>query len=242
VGVEPNGLNINDGVGATVPSSLKRAVLEHKADIGIALDGDGDRVLMADRDGTLYDGDQLLYVMARQGLQEGRVEGLVGTLMTNLGLEHALERLGIAFARARVGDRYVLEMMHEKGWRLGGENSGHIICLDRHTTGDGIVSALQVLAALRRQGITLAQACRDLTLYPQTLINVKLPQGFDWKSAPGVQAARDAAQRELGGNGRVLLRPSGTEPLLRVMVEGREGVQVERLAQTIAQAVKAAAA
>ena len=242
VGVEPNGLNINDGVGATVPASLKRAVLEHGADIGIALDGDGDRVVMADREGKLYDGDQLLYIIARQRQQEGRLDGVVGTLMTNLGLEHALERLGIAFARAPVGDRYVLEMMHEKGWRLGGENSGHIICLDRHTTGDGVVSALQVLAALRRQGVTLAQECRDLTLYPQTLVNVKLSRSFDWKGAPGIAAARDAAQRELGSNGRVLLRPSGTEPLLRVMVEGRDGQQVERLAQSIARAVEKAAA
>jgi len=242
VGVDPNGLNINDGVGATVPASLKRAVLEHRADVGIALDGDADRVLMADSKGVLYDGDQLLYVMARQRAQEGRVPGVVGTLMTNLGFEHALERLGIAFARAKVGDRYVLEMMHERGWRLGGENSGHIICLDRHTTGDGIVSALQVLAALRQQGVTLAEACRDLTLYPQVLLNVRLPAGFDWKAAPGIEAARQAAERELGTAGRILLRPSGTEPLLRVMVEGQDAALVRTLAQNIADAAQRAAA
>jgi phosphoglucosamine mutase len=162
--------------------------------------------------------------------------------MTNLGFEHALERLGIAFARAKVGDRYVLEMMHERGWRLGGENSGHIICLDRHTTGDGIVSALQVLAALRQQGVTLAEACRDLTLYPQVLLNVRLPAGFDWKAAPGIEAARQAAERELGTAGRILLRPSGTEPLLRVMVEGQDAALVRSLAQNIADAAQRAAA
>jgi phosphoglucosamine mutase len=242
VGVEPNGLNINDGVGATVPASLLRAVLEYRADFGIALDGDADRVLMADGEGKLYDGDQLLYIIARQRAAEGRVEGVVGTLMTNLGLEHALQREGISCARAKVGDRYVLEMMHEKGWRLGGENSGHIICLDRHTTGDGIVSALQVLAALRHSGRTLAQACAELTLYPQVLINVRTTPGFDWKAAPGITAAREAAERELGVAGRILLRPSGTEPVLRVMVEGQERVLVEGLAHRIAEAVRHAAA
>jgi phosphoglucosamine mutase len=242
VGVEPNGLNINDGVGATVPASLKRAVLEYRADIGVALDGDADRVVMADGEGKLYDGDQLLYIIARQRAAEGRVEGVVGTLMTNLGTEHALQREGIACARAKVGDRYVLEMMHEKGWRLGGENSGHIICLDRHTTGDGIVSALQVLAALRQSGRTLAQACADLTLYPQVLINVRTKPGFDWKSAPGIAAACELAERELGGSGRILLRPSGTEPVLRVMVEGRDRALVEHLAERLADAVREAAA
>jgi phosphoglucosamine mutase len=242
VGGEPNGLNINDGVGATAPESLKRAVLKHGADLGIALDGDGDRVLMADGNGDLYDGDKLLYVMARTRVANGGLEGVAGTLMTNLGLEHALARLGVGFARAKVGDRYVLELLQEKGWKLGGENSGHIICLDRHTTGDGIISALQVLAALRRDGVTLDQACGDLTLYPQILINVKMPNGFDWKAAPRVRAAQDAVERELGGSGRVLLRPSGTEPLLRVMVEGEGAERVQRCAEAIANAVHAAVA
>ncbi len=222
--------------------SLRAPCSTHRADLGIALDGDGDRVLMADSKGNLYDGDQLLYVMARQRALEGRVAGVVGTLMTNLGFEHALERLGIPFARAKVGDRYVLEMMHERGWQLGGENSGHIICLDQHTTGDGIVSALQVLAALRQQGDTLAEACRELTLYPQVLLNVRVPSGFDWKAAPGIDAARQAAERELGTAGRILLRPSGTEPLLRVMVEGQDATLVKNLAQNIADAVQRAAA
>jgi phosphoglucosamine mutase len=160
--------------------------------------------------------------------------------MSNLGLEHALGRLGVPFARAKVGDRYVLEQLHERGWKLGGENSGHIICLDRHTTGDGIVSALQVLAALRKGGCTLAEACADLVFYPQRLINVPLSAGFDWQADRGIAAARQAAEAELGDGGRVLLRPSGTEPLLRVMVEGRDGEQVERLANAIASAVREA--
>ena len=242
IGAEPNGLNINDGVGATSPQSMQLAVRTHGADLGIALDGDGDRLVMADESGRLYEGDQLLYVIARQRLGKGGLDGVVGTLMTNLGLEHALAKLGVPFARARVGDRYVLEMLQERGWKLGGENSGHIICLDRHSTGDGIVSALQVLAALRVQKQTLAEACSDLTLYPQTLVNVRLPRGFDWKSQPAIESARAAAERELGEAGRVLLRASGTEPLLRVMVEGREADQVAALAGAIADAVQQAAA
>ena len=239
VGVAPNGLNINDGVGATVGDSLRRAVRESQADIGVALDGDADRLLMADAEGKLYDGDQLLYVIARQrAFKEG--DGVVGTLMSNLGFEHALGRLDIGFARAKVGDRYVLETMQERGWSLGGENSGHIICLDKHTTGDGIVAALQVLAALRKQDVTLAESCADLVMYPQRLINVRMPKGFDWRSDPDICAANDAAEKALSGRGRVLLRPSGTEPLLRVMVEGEDGDEVKRWAETIAEAVRGA--
>ncbi len=238
VGVEPNGLNINDGVGATRPENLRKTVLAENADLGIALDGDGDRLIMVDRNGEIYDGDKLIYVIAGARHAEGRLDGVVGTLMSNLGFEHAVGRLGVPFARAKVGDRYVLEQLHERGWKLGGENSGHIICLDRHTTGDGIVSALQVLAALRQRGCTLAEACADLVFYPQRLINVRLPAGFDWQADRGIAAARQAAEAELGDGGRVLLRPSGTEPLLRVMVEGRDGEQVERLANAIASAVR----
>ena len=238
VGVEPNGLNINDGVGATRPENLRKTVLAENADLGIALDGDGDRLIMVDRNGEIYDGDKLIYVIAGARHAEGRLDGVVGTLMSNLGFEHAVGRLGVPFARAKVGDRYVLEQLHERGWKLGGENSGHIICLDRHTTGDGIVSALQVLAALRQRGCTLAEACADLVFYPQRLINVRLPSGFDWQADRGIAAARQAAEAELGDGGRVLLRPSGTEPLLRVMVEGRDGEQVERLANAIAGAVR----
>src|SRR5690606_1596215 len=240
IGNSPNGLNINDGVGATAPDALRRAVLEHKADVGIAVDGDGDRLVMVDAAGEVYDGDRLLYVIARQAVQQGRVSGLVGTLMSNLGFEHALGRLGVSFARAKVGDRYVLELMKEKGWHLGGENSGHIICLDKHTTGDGIIAALQVLAALRQGGETLAQACADLHMYPQKLINVRLPLGFDWKSDPGIAASRLQAEQALDGKGRVLLRPSGTEPLLRVMVEGENEKDVLAHAEAIAASARSA--
>jgi phosphoglucosamine mutase len=240
VGGTPNGLNINQEVGATAPAALCRTVLETHADCGIALDGDGDRLVMVDAAGTLYDGDQLLYVIARHRAQNQPVPGVAGTLMSNLGFEHAMARLGIAVGRARVGDRYVLEMMQEKGWLLGGENSGHIICLDRHTTGDGIIAALQVLAALRATGETLAEACADLTLYPQKLINVRMPTGFDWAADGGIRAAVKAAEATLDGGGRVLLRPSGTEPLLRVMVEGRDAAAVLGQAEAIAGAVRQA--
>jgi len=241
VGVSPNGLNINDGVGATEPESLRRAVLENRADLGIALDGDADRLLMADAEGRLYDGDQLLYIIARQRVRRNALAGgVVGTLMSNLGFEHALARLGVAFARAKVGDRYVLEMQEERGWPLGGENSGHIICLDKHTTGDGIIAALQVLAALRGNNETLGQAVADLVMYPQRLINVRLPAAFDWRADPGIRAASDTATRELDGSGRVLLRASGTEPLLRVMVEGEDGARVSGWAEAIAAAARAA--
>lgn len=240
VGVQPDGMNINDGVGATVPASIREAVLKHGADLGISLDGDGDRLLMCDRAGELYDGDKLLYVIARSLKDEGRLPGVVGTLMSNLGFEHAIKRLGADFVRAKVGDRYVLEQLIEHGYRIGGENSGHIICLDRHTTGDGIVSALQVLASLRLRSETLAQACADLVFYPQRLINVRMKTGFDWRSDTGIAAAIEAAERELGDSGRVLLRASGTEPLLRVLVEGRDAELVEQLGRQIASAVSSA--
>ncbi|MDK9724340.1 MAG: phosphoglucosamine mutase [Sterolibacteriaceae bacterium MAG5] len=240
IGVAPNGLNINEGVGATSPEALCRAVREHKADLGIALDGDGDRLMMVDAEGRLYDGDQLIYVIARHRAATGTVAGVAGTLMSNLGFEHALGRLGIPFARAKVGDRYVLELLQEKGWQLGGENSGHILCLDKHTTGDGIVSALQVLAALRGSGTTLGAACADLAMYPQKLVNVRLHEGFDWKGDPAIAAAVAAAEQALDGKGRVLLRPSGTEPLLRVMVEGVDAATVNGHAEAIAAAARAA--
>jgi phosphoglucosamine mutase len=238
VGDAPNGFNINDGVGATAPDALRRKVLDSRADLGVALDGDGDRLVMVDAAGTTYDGDQLLYIIARHRAQSQPVAGVAGTLMTNLGLEHALQRLGIDCGRAKVGDRYVLEMMQERHWILGGENSGHIICLDRHTTGDSIIAALQVLAALRSRNESLAEACADLTLYPQKLINIRMPGGFDWKADGEISAAAKAAEVTLADQGRVLLRPSGTEPLLRVMVEGRDEAQVLRTAESLAAVVR----
>jgi phosphoglucosamine mutase len=240
VGVSPDGFNINDLFGATSPAQLQAAVMRHQADLGIALDGDGDRLIMVDSRGTVYDGDQLLYAIVRHRSKD-KVSGVVGTLMTNLAFEQALERLGIAFARARVGDRYVLELLREKGWLLGGENSGHIICLDRHTTGDGIISALQVLAALRETGRTLGELTEDLVMYPQVLVNVQVPRGFDWTKERAIATAQAAAEKSLHGRGRVLLRPSGTEALLRVMVEGEPRQVVEEAANSIAEAVRKAA-
>jgi phosphoglucosamine mutase len=242
VGVSPDGFNINDKVGATSPQALQAAVKHHKADLGIALDGDGDRLVMADGAGRLYDGDQLLYVIARHRRQKGELRGgVVGTQMTNLALEHAFARLKIPFARASVGDRYVLEMLLKRRWQLGGENSGHIVCLDKHTTGDGIISALQVLRALAEQGTTLSKTAGQLALYPQVLVNVPMKKQRDPIASPGVKRAVREAETELDGSGRVLLRPSGTEPLIRVMVEGRDGGKVRRLADHIAAAVRKAA-
>mgnify|MGYP001198527463 CR=1 FL=1 len=235
---KPNGLNINDGVGATAPESLAHAVRQYGADLGIALDGDGDRLLMADASGKTYGGDELLYVMACQRVRDQGLEGVVGTLMTNLALEHAFKDMGVGFARAKVGDRYVLEMMQERGWVLGGENSGHLICLDRHSTGDGIISALQVLAALKALGQRLDQACAALELYPQTLINVRVVAGFDWQGSEPIREACQVVEGALNGSGRVLLRPSGTEPVLRVMVEGRDPLAVARGAEHIADVVR----
>jgi phosphoglucosamine mutase len=242
IGDEPNGFNINDGVGATQPRALATAVTERGADVGIALDGDGDRLLMADASGRTYDGDELLYVIARRRAKGGRLAGVVGTLMTNLALERALGRLGVGFARAKVGDRYVLELMQERGWDLGGENSGHIICLDKHTTGDAIVSALQVLAAMREEGADLRAVAGDLRLYPQRLINVRVARGFDWERNAAIAQARAAAEQRLGAGGRLLLRASGTEPVLRVMVEGEDGALVDGVAAELAGAVERAAA
>jgi phosphoglucosamine mutase len=243
IGAHPDGKNINAGYGATAPANLRKAVVEFKAQIGIALDGDGDRLIMADAEGKLYDGDQLLYIIAkhRQGL--GKMQGgVVGTLMTNLAFEHAMAKLGIPFARAKVGDRYVMEVLQEKKWQLGGENSGHIICLDKHSTGDGIVSALQVLCALRTKQQTLAQAAAELHMYPQVLINVKVTgKAAELLEQPLVKSEVAKVERILEGKGRVLLRPSGTEPLLRVMVEGEDGGLVKQCAERIAEAVRGVA-
>jgi phosphoglucosamine mutase len=234
LGTKPDGFNINDGVGATAPKAMAAAVVEHKADLGIALDGDADRLIMCDAEGRLYNGDELLYVMVRARMATGPVAGAVGTLMTNMALEVAFKEMGIGFARAKVGDRYVLEMMQDRGWLLGGEGSGHLLALDKHTTGDGIVSALQVLTALKRSGKGLAECCSDLTLYPQTLINVRVQQGTDWTKNAAVVAEKDTVERELGDNGRVLIRPSGTEPLVRVMVEAKSAELADTMAKRIA--------
>jgi phosphoglucosamine mutase len=240
IGAQPDGKNINDGYGATAPANLRKAVVENKAHIGLALDGDGDRLIMVDVEGKLYDGDQLLYIIAKQRQALGKMQGgVVGTLMTNLAFEHAMQKLGIPFARAKVGDRYVMELLQQKGWQLGGENSGHIICLDKHSTGDGIVSALQVLHALRMKQQTLAQATHDLVMYPQVLINVRVTgKAAELLALPAVKAIVIEAERALNGKGRVLLRPSGTEPLLRVMVEGEDGNLVKQWAEKIAAVVK----
>ena len=243
IGAHPDGKNINAGYGATSPTNLRKAVVEFKAQVGIALDGDGDRLIMADAEGKLYDGDQLLYIIAkhRQGL--GTLHGgVVGTLMTNLAFEHAMQKHGIPFARAKVGDRYVMEVLQEKKWQLGGENSGHIICLDKHSTGDGIVSALQVLCALRMKQQTLAEAAGDLRMYPQVLINVKVTgKAAELLEQQLVKSEMAKVERILDGKGRVLLRPSGTEPLLRVMVEGEDGALVKQCAERIAEAVRGVA-
>jgi phosphoglucosamine mutase len=242
IGVEPNGLNINQSCGSTQPELLQKVVLEHKADIGIALDGDGDRVIMVDHKGELVDGDELLFIIARSRLQEGRLQGgVVGTLMSNLGLEHALQSSNIEFVRASVGDRYVLELMQQTSSMLGGESSGHIICLDRTSTGDGIVSALQVLAALVKSGKTLHELKGGMMKYPQRMINVPVPRDVEPHSTAAVQDAVRSAEQRLAGKGRVLLRASGTEPLIRVMVEGEDELQViaeaNQLAAIVAEAV-----
>ena len=242
IGVQPDGFNINEKVGATAPAALKNEVLNRKADLGIALDGDGDRLLMVDGAGASYDGDQLLYAVACHRAGRKRLAGVAGTLMTNFALEKALAAMGVGFARAKVGDRYVLELMREKGWDMGGENSGHIICLDKHTTGDGIVSALQVLHAMRESRRSLAELTAELVMYPQVLLNVAVPRGFDWQKHAAIVNAKNDAEQSLDGRGRVLLRPSGTEPVLRVMVEGEPKEAIQSAADSIAAAVKRAAA
>ena len=237
IGCNPDGLNINEGVGATAPKALLAAVAEHRADYGIALDGDADRLQMADAQGRLYNGDELLYVMAMDRLAQQRpVPGVVGTLMTNIAIEQALARQGVPMVRAKVGDRYVLEELSARGWQLGGESSGHLLALDRHTTGDGIVSALQILQAVRRSGRSLAALLEGVTLYPQTLINVRVKPGSDWKQNVALTDACENAVRELGDEGRVLIRPSGTEPVLRVMVEARDGALGKHCAERMAAA------
>jgi phosphoglucosamine mutase len=241
IGVDPDGFNINDKYGATAPDNLAGEVKRRKAGLGIALDGDGDRVLMVDGAGRVYDGDQLLYAIVKHRASKEKLAGVAGTLMTNLALEQALGRLAVPFARARVGDRYVIELLRERKWLLGGENSGHILCLDKHTTGDGIVSALQVLTAMRETGQSLAELTGDLAMYPQVLLNVNVPKGFDWKKHQAIADAQSRAERSLNGRGRVLLRPSGTEPVLRVMVEGEPREAVESAAKSIAATVRKAA-
>lgn len=238
IGNQPDGLNINHEVGSTNPQALQKAVVAHQADMGIAFDGDGDRVMMIDSQGQLLDGDQLLYIIASARQQSGALQGgVAGTLMTNLALEHKLAAMKIPFVRAKVGDRYVLELLNQHGWQLGGENSGHILTLDKHSSGDGIIAALQVLQAVIQSKKTLGQLGADLTLYPQVLINVKTAKKIDLDHHAGIQAAVKSAEKELADRGRVLLRASGTEPKIRVMVEGENQLQVQTLAQQIADVV-----
>ena len=240
---EPDGLNINEGVGATKPDKLRQTVLAERADFGIALDGDGDRLIMVDEQGEIVDGDELVYIIARSRLNLGQLRGpVVGTLMSNLGMEHALEDLGVVLKRANVGDHYVMEMMLNYESILGGESSGHIICRDRTSTGDGIVAALQVMTEMRQSGKTLGELKVGMEKYPQKLINVKIRDKVNIDEIPSVMTVKAEVERTLGLTGRVLLRSSGTEPLIRVMVEGRDYDQVENLAKRLADAVSEALA
>ncbi|MCF7521851.1 phosphoglucosamine mutase [Neisseria sp. ZJ106] len=239
IGNEPNGYNINEKCGATHPKTLQAAVLQHDADYGIALDGDGDRLMMVDRNGKVYDGDSLIYVIAKARTHEGiNIGGVVGTVMTNMAMEIALNKQGIQFCRAKVGDRYVLEQLQQRGWLIGGEASGHILCMDKHNTGDGIISALQVLAALRILQQDLATVCADWQPYPQTMINVRIKKGQDWQAASKDVLA--AVEQELEGKGRVVLRASGTEPVVRVMVEAKQSDLAKDAAERIAAAIQQA--
>ncbi len=239
IGCSPDGMNINDGVGATHPQALIDAVKQHKADYGIALDGDADRLQLVDANGRLFNGDEVLYLMVNERLARGeKVPGAVGTLMTNMAIEVALKKKGVEFVRAKVGDRYVLEELEKRGWLLGGEGSGHLLALDKHTTGDGLISALQVLQACARSGKTIAQLLGDVVLFPQTLVNVRLQPAQDWKTSAGLARETSAAEAQLGDTGRVLIRASGTEPLLRVMVEASDAGQARVLAERIADTVR----
>nr|WP_315186253.1 phosphoglucosamine mutase [uncultured Albidiferax sp.] len=248
IGCAPDGININENVGATHPQALVDAVKVHGAHFGVALDGDADRLQMVDADGRLFNGDEILYLMVKERLSRGgknaskraadAVPGVVGTLMTNMAVELALKDKGVELVRAKVGDRYVLEELEKRGWLLGGEGSGHLLALDKHTTGDGLVSALQVLQACVRTGQTLGELLADLTLFPQTLINVRLQPGQDWKANAQLPLATKAAEAELGNNGRVLIRASGTEPLVRVMVEARDAAQAKACAERIAATLR----
>jgi phosphoglucosamine mutase len=243
IGVSPNGQNINEQVGSTHPAALQKAVLEHNADLGIAFDGDGDRLLMVDHQGQAVDGDELLFILAKHLKQKGKLEGgIVGTLMTNLGLEVSLKKLGLELVRANVGDRYVMEQLNERNWIVGGENSGHLVCKHVTSTGDGIVAALQVLCALRETDQTLAQAKTGMRKFPQVMINVKLAKKLDVLALPAVQEAVARAELELAESGRILLRPSGTEPVVRVMVEGEDVAQVKSVCSALAKQVEQAVA
>ena len=239
----PDGFNINRDCGSTHPEKLQQRVLDEKADLGVALDGDADRLIMVDHSGNLVDGDQLLFVVARDRKESGaELPGVVGTLMSNFGLELALQALDIEFVRAKVGDRYVMEQLDQRGWLIGGESSGHLVCLDRTSTGDGTVSALQVLAALSRRDQSLAEAVADVALLPQTMINVRGPNRDGFMDKPEVKTAMAEAEKALAGNGRILLRPSGTEPLVRVMIEGKDPDQVAALCRELADVVEKAIA
>jgi phosphoglucosamine mutase len=238
IGVEPNGRNINDGCGATAPAALVAKVKEHQADLGIALDGDADRLQMVDSTGRLFNGDELLYVLAKDRVEQGvQLGGVVGTLMTNAAIEQAIRALGLQFERANVGDRYVLEQLKKHQWTLGGEGSGHLLCLDQHSTGDGTVAALQVLAAMRKQGKSLAELLDGVNVFPQVLLNVKVAPGYDWQADSKVVEAVNSITAQLGNAGRVLIRASGTEPVLRVMVEAKELEQAKSCAKTIAATI-----
>jgi phosphoglucosamine mutase len=238
IGVEPNGRNINDGCGATAPAALVAKVKEHQADLGIALDGDADRLQMVDSTGRLFNGDELLYVLAKDRVEQGvQLGGVVGTLMTNAAIEQAIKALGLQFERANVGDRYVLEQLKKHQWTLGGEGSGHLLCLDQHSTGDGTVAALQVLAAMRKQGKSLAELLHGVNVFPQVLLNVKVAPGYDWQADSKVVEAVNSITAQLGNGGRVLIRASGTEPVLRVMVEAKELERAKNCAKTIAATI-----
>jgi phosphoglucosamine mutase len=242
IGDEPDGFNINEGFGATAPAALQAAVLEQGADLGIALDGDGDRLIMVDHQGEIVNGDKLILIMALARARRGELQGgVVGTVMSNLGLEQAFRANNIEFARAAVGDRYVLEMMKANGWQLGGEASGHIICLDKSTTGDGIVAALEVLQVMHDSGKSLAELASEMDTCPQTMINVEITRGFDISGNARVKEAVAGVEAELADRGRVVLRPSGTEPLIRVMIEGIDEAEVITQCEFLADIVRQAA-